>query len=82
MMERKKILIIILLTLILAISITLYFYTSTGNSTPSSSDKIVVVVTVGPQEEFVKRVGGDRVNVTVMVPPGQIPIPTNPWRSR
>ncbi|MDG3547159.1 metal ABC transporter solute-binding protein, Zn/Mn family [Methanobacterium formicicum] len=73
MMERKKILIIILLILILAISITLYFYTSTGNSTPSPSDKIGVVVTVGPQEEFVKRVGGDRVNVTVMVPPGSDP---------
>lgn len=73
MMERKKILIIILLILILAISITLYFYTSTDNSTPSSSDKIGVVVTVGPQEEFVKRVGGDRVNVTVMVPPGSDP---------
>ncbi|WP_292613194.1 metal ABC transporter solute-binding protein, Zn/Mn family [Methanobacterium sp. BAmetb5] len=73
MMERKKILIIILLILLLAISITLYFYTSAGNSTPSSSDKIGVVVTVGPQEEFVKRVGGDRVNVTVMVPPGSDP---------
>ncbi|AXV40982.1 MAG: zinc ABC transporter substrate-binding protein [Methanobacterium sp. BAmetb5] len=72
-MERKKILIIILLILLLAISITLYFYTSAGNSTPSSSDKIGVVVTVGPQEEFVKRVGGDRVNVTVMVPPGSDP---------
>ncbi len=72
-MERKKILIIILLILLLAISITLYFYTSAGNSTPFSSDKIGVVVTVGPQEEFVKRVGGDRVNVTVMVPPGSDP---------
>lgn len=28
---------------------------------------------MGPQEEFVKRVGGDRVNVTVMVPPGADP---------
>ena len=31
------------------------------------------MVTVGPQEEFVKRVAGDRVNVTVMVPPGADP---------
>ncbi|BDZ68900.1 metal ABC transporter solute-binding protein, Zn/Mn family [Methanobacterium ferruginis] len=31
------------------------------------------MVTVGPQEEFVKRVGGDRVNVTVIVPSGADP---------
>ena len=54
-------------------AVTIYFYNSTGNSSGSSDDKIGVVVTVGPQEEFVKRVGGDRVNVTVMVPPGADP---------
>jgi zinc transport system substrate-binding protein len=32
-----------------------------------------VVVTIGPQEEFAKRVGGDKVNVTVMVPSGADP---------
>lgn len=72
-MERKKILIILTLILLLILmAFTTYFYTSTGNST-GSDGKIGVVVTVGPQEEFVKRVGGDRVNVTVMVPPGADP---------
>ncbi len=33
-------------------------------------EKPVVVVTISPQAEFVKKVGGDRVEVTVMVPPG------------
>jgi zinc transport system substrate-binding protein len=35
--------------------------------------KIGVVVTLLPQAEFVERVGGDRVHVTVMVPPGADP---------
>jgi zinc transport system substrate-binding protein len=73
-MERKKILIILAgLLLIILIALTTYLYTSTGNSTGSADGKIGVIVTVGPQEEFVKRVGGDRVNVTVMVPPGADP---------
>ncbi|MCK4613167.1 MAG: zinc ABC transporter substrate-binding protein, partial [Thermoplasmata archaeon] len=36
-------------------------------------DRIGVIVTILPQKEFVERVGGDRVKVTVMVPPGQSP---------
>jgi zinc transport system substrate-binding protein len=39
----------------------------------STGDKIGVVVTVLPQQEFVTNVGGDRVDVTVMVPPGASP---------
>lgn len=37
---------------------------------------------MGPQEEFVKRVGGDRVNVTVMVPPGADPHTYEPLPSQ
>lgn len=72
-MERKKIIIISGFILILIILTVAYLYTSPGNNTGSRDGKIGVVVTVGPQEEFVKRVGGDRVNVTVMVPPGADP---------
>ncbi len=35
--------------------------------------RLGVVVTILPQAEFVKNVGGDRVEVTVMVPPGASP---------
>jgi zinc transport system substrate-binding protein len=35
--------------------------------------RIGVVVTVLPQHEFVERVGGDKVYITVMVPPGASP---------
>lgn len=82
-MERKKILIILILILLfILLAFTIYFYTSTGNSNGSSNGKIGVVVTVGPQEEFVKRVGGDRVNVTVMVPPGADPHTYEPLPSQ
>ncbi len=37
------------------------------------SDKIGVVVTILPQADFVKKVGQDRVSVTVMVPPSASP---------
>jgi len=72
-MERKKILIISGFILIIIFMAVAYLYTFTGNNTGSRDGQIGVVVTVGPQEEFVKRVGGDRVNVTVMVPPGADP---------
>jgi zinc transport system substrate-binding protein len=38
-----------------------------------ASDKIGVMVTVLPQVEFVNAVGGDKVEVTAMVPPGANP---------
>lgn len=37
------------------------------------TDKIVVAVSLLPQAGFVKEVGGDRINVFVMVPPGYNP---------
>jgi zinc transport system substrate-binding protein len=38
-----------------------------------SNSKIGVIVSILPQEEFVRSVGGNMVNVTVMVPPGANP---------
>ncbi|MDD5647518.1 MAG: zinc ABC transporter substrate-binding protein [Dehalococcoidia bacterium] len=36
-------------------------------------EKMGVAVTILPQQEFVERVGGDKVDITVMVPPGASP---------
>jgi len=36
-------------------------------------DKVGVVVTLLPQSEFAEKVGGDKVDITVMVPPGASP---------
>jgi zinc transport system substrate-binding protein len=38
-----------------------------------TTDKIAVVVSILPQAEFAEGVGGDKVTVTVMVPPGHDP---------
>ena len=39
----------------------------------TASGKIGVAVTILPQAEFTESIGGDRINVTVMVPPGTSP---------
>ncbi|MFZ2456330.1 MAG: zinc ABC transporter substrate-binding protein [Candidatus Altiarchaeia archaeon] len=39
----------------------------------SSGGKIGVIVSISPQAEMVGRIGGDKVSVTVMVPPGSSP---------
>ncbi|MEG3224917.1 MAG: zinc ABC transporter substrate-binding protein [Methanobacteriales archaeon Met13] len=79
-MESKwKITIIIL---ILAIVICLLIFYSFSTTKPTTSDKLGVVVTVTPQMEFVKAVGGDKVDVTVMVPAGADPHTYEPLPSQ
>ena len=48
---------------------------STGCSAPAQTDAdtIQLVTTILPLGDFARQVGGDRVNVTVMVPPGGSP---------
>ena len=41
--------------------------------TEKNEEKIGVVVSIPPQAEFVERTGGNKVQVTVMVPPGASP---------
>lgn len=40
---------------------------------PAQSDRLVVLATVLPQADMVRQIGGDNVEVIVMVPPGQDP---------
>jgi len=47
-----------------------------------TSDKIGVVVTILPQVEFVEKVGGNKVDITVMVPPGAEPHTYEPTPSQ
>lgn len=39
----------------------------------STPDRILVVATIAPLADFVEHVGGDRVNVTTLIPPGADP---------
>ena len=48
--------------------------TTPQNATTSEENKVIrVACTIPPQEEFIRAVGGDKVHVTVMVPPGASP---------
>jgi zinc transport system substrate-binding protein len=47
-----------------------------------TSDKVGVVVTILPQAEFVENVGGEKVRVTVIIPPGASPHTYEPTPSQ
>jgi zinc transport system substrate-binding protein len=52
-----------------------------GAATPAPAEPVGVlniVVSIVPQQYFVERIGGERVNVTVMVPPGFSPATYEP----
>jgi zinc transport system substrate-binding protein len=51
----------------------LAFLGSSCQETSQPRDKVGVVVTILPQADFVENVGGEKVDVTVMVPPGADP---------
>lgn len=48
----------------------------------TSSDKLGVCVSILPQAEWVKAIGGDKVDVTVMIPPGASPHVYEPTASQ
>jgi len=48
----------------------------------TGAEKIGVVVSILPQKEFVEKVGGDKVKVTVMIPPGANPHTYEPTPSQ
>ena len=71
-MERRRIIIVLLLfTGILIASSLIYFAASSQEE--ANNGKINVAVSIGPEVEFVKAVGGDKVNVILMIPSGSDP---------
>ena len=65
-MNRKRVL-IVLVILIFAFASS-YYLASKKTNMMGNDGRIGVVVSIGPQIEFVKAVGGDKVDVTLMVP--------------
>lgn len=51
---------------------------SPGPARPAFADPLPVFVSVAPQSYFVKKIGGERVAVSVMVPPGASPATYEP----
>jgi zinc transport system substrate-binding protein len=70
--EKRRILIVSLLFTGILVAVSLIYFAASGQEN-SNDGRIGVVVSVAPEAEFVNAVGGDKVNVTVMVPPGANP---------
>ncbi|MBI5680874.1 MAG: zinc ABC transporter substrate-binding protein [Methanobacterium sp.] len=71
-MEKRRIIIIFALIIGILLLGSVIYYASPSKSA-SNEGKISLIVTVPPQAEFAEKIGGDKVKVTVMVPPGANP---------
>ncbi len=68
---NKKRLIVVIVILIITAAVIGYLSSQQANNKPDG--KIGVVVSLGPEVEWVNAVGGDKVSVTLMVPSGADP---------
>jgi zinc transport system substrate-binding protein len=81
--KRKGIVIGVLLAAVFLIAVSAtYIYIARERGRVADDGKIGVVVTILPQAEFVEKVGGDKVHVTLMVPPGASPHVYEPTTSQ
>lgn len=62
-----------LFTLVLIIAVVLAGCTQTVSPDMQEDEKIVIVTTLFPLYDFAKEVGGDKVEVTLLLPPGAEP---------
>lgn len=80
-MERRRIIILLLLFAGIFIAGS-FIYFAASNQEEVDNGKIDVAVSIGPEVEFVKAVGGDKVNVMLMVPSGSDPHTYEPLPSQ
>ncbi|MEA3399226.1 MAG: zinc ABC transporter substrate-binding protein [Patescibacteria group bacterium] len=71
----KKILFVLIILLAIFLMV---FSLSSKNKNISKTGKIEVMVSILPQVDFVNRIGGDKVSVLEMIPPGFNPATYNP----
>lgn len=67
-MKRKLISIINILLLLIIVFFTIYFFKP--QKMEKDSSKIQVVATIFPNYDFAKKIGGDKVDVTLLLPSG------------
>jgi zinc transport system substrate-binding protein len=81
---NRKIWLVLMVMVAVVILVGAYAYTtlSKENTWDQDDGKIGIMVSVGPQAEFAKAVGGDKVKVMVMVPPGADPHSYEPLPSQ
>lgn len=88
-MEKDFKILFIVVILILSFSgAFIYFstyyvnYSGFNNNSSANDGKIIIVASVLPQKEFIDRVGGDKVQTIIMVPPGADPHTYEPRASQ
>lgn len=59
-----------LIVLILIFTITSIIIVNCTNIKTKQTEKIEIIATLFPQYDFAKQIGGDKVNVTLLLPPG------------
>jgi len=74
-MSRRR---IIIAVVIVACAVMAYALLGCGASEPASTQRTVVFTSIVPQEYFVERVGGERVEVQALVRPGGSPATYEP----
>lgn len=74
-MYRK---IFFILLIVILIIVVLVFWNSNEQTKSEKSDKINIMVSILPQVDFVERIGGDKVKVSEMIPPGFSPATYDP----
>jgi zinc transport system substrate-binding protein len=67
-----------LIAVILVVAVTLAVVFISRTPRTEVADKVRVVVTILPQVDFVERIGGDKVQVSEMIPPGFSPATYDP----
>ena len=76
------VIVIVLVALAAAVSGCVTDEERSDNLTDDQTEQIRVAVSILPQKEFVERVGGDKVSVMVMIPPGASPATYEPSPSQ
>ncbi|KAF5073604.1 High-affinity zinc uptake system binding-protein ZnuA [anaerobic digester metagenome] len=72
-LKKKRIIGIFMLLGVIIFFLGTVVYEVSNDSKTVENSTVTVAVTIPTETEFVKKVGGDRVNVVVMVPPGADP---------
>ena len=62
--------IVFLIVLIIIFSLTTFIIIKVKNLDKKESEKVEIIATLFPQYDFAKKIGGDKVNVTLLLPPG------------
>ncbi|NMG83019.1 MAG: zinc ABC transporter substrate-binding protein [Methanosarcinales archaeon] len=72
-MDKKQVIMVAIVVLLIICAATSAYFFIGLEEEENKDNRTGVIVTIVSQQEFVEKVGGDRVHVTVMVPPGASP---------